>query len=289
MGDERSQNHEDEAHEASDTENDDHSHSHSHNNYDSEAPSADELESEAHDPTLTMPHPHPHRAPFDVQKLPFAYGTKTTEALIDALFNPVVIHERREESPFTIYRPPSPSAATAMKGGVGRMNSRKSTRSTGSSSTGQSHNQTGMGLGLSGVPPLMDRNSTIIAKPSNTHSNSNSRAKSRTRTSSRQGSLASSLNHDLGLGNDSSAVSTYSSNASIRTTTSTSESSSANNNINLNDSPNSRTRSGDASVPRITPEGRVVADPTGVGAEEMQMQVGGLRGWWRRHTGVQRA
>ena len=43
---------------------------------------------------------------FDVQRLPFAYGTKTTETLIDALFNPTRTTEPRNESPFTYYDPP---------------------------------------------------------------------------------------------------------------------------------------------------------------------------------------
>lgn len=42
---------------------------------------------------------------FDVQCLPMAYGTKTTEVLIDSLFNPVRVTDKMEESPFTIYEP----------------------------------------------------------------------------------------------------------------------------------------------------------------------------------------
>ena len=45
---------------------------------------------------------------FDVQRLPAAYGTKTTEMLIESLFNPVRVSDKTEESPFTIYEPPSP-------------------------------------------------------------------------------------------------------------------------------------------------------------------------------------
>jgi len=45
---------------------------------------------------------------FDVQRLPGAYGTKTTEMLIESLFNPVRVSDKTEESPFTIYDPPSP-------------------------------------------------------------------------------------------------------------------------------------------------------------------------------------
>jgi hypothetical protein len=44
---------------------------------------------------------------FDVRRLPAAYGTKTTEMLIDSLFNPVRVSDRADESPFTIYDPPS--------------------------------------------------------------------------------------------------------------------------------------------------------------------------------------
>ncbi|TFK69857.1 hypothetical protein BDN72DRAFT_857388 [Pluteus cervinus] len=44
---------------------------------------------------------------FDVGKLPMAYGPKSTEALIEALFNPSLTTDRRNESPFTILTPPS--------------------------------------------------------------------------------------------------------------------------------------------------------------------------------------
>ncbi len=47
---------------------------------------------------------------FDVQRLPVAYGTKTTEMLIESLFNPVKVFDKTEESPFTIYEPPSPDS-----------------------------------------------------------------------------------------------------------------------------------------------------------------------------------
>ena len=45
---------------------------------------------------------------FDIQRLPHAYGTKTTETIIEALFNPVKISDVQYESPFTIYEPPPP-------------------------------------------------------------------------------------------------------------------------------------------------------------------------------------
>ena len=48
---------------------------------------------------------------FDIQRLPHAYGTKTTETIIEALFNPVKITDIQYESPFTIYEPPPPVMA----------------------------------------------------------------------------------------------------------------------------------------------------------------------------------
>jgi hypothetical protein len=51
---------------------------------------------------------------FDVEKLPMAYGTKTTETMIEAIFNPVKTSEERCESPFTIYVPPPVPTITAV-------------------------------------------------------------------------------------------------------------------------------------------------------------------------------
>ncbi|KAG6861141.1 hypothetical protein C0995_003408 [Termitomyces sp. Mi166 len=42
---------------------------------------------------------------FDPSRLPLAYGTKTTELLIEALFNPVETRHKEKESPFTVYVP----------------------------------------------------------------------------------------------------------------------------------------------------------------------------------------
>ncbi|KAF8064883.1 hypothetical protein FPV67DRAFT_1695308 [Lyophyllum atratum] len=56
------------------------------------------------------------RAPtqsFDPSRLPLAYGPKTTETLIEALFNPVRTTHEARESPFTVYVPPEPRAAAA--------------------------------------------------------------------------------------------------------------------------------------------------------------------------------
>jgi hypothetical protein len=65
---------------------------------------------------------------FDIQRLPHAYGTKTTETIIEALFNPVKITDAKNQTPFTIYEP------TAMP--VKSLN--------------------GIGLGLSGVALVHD-------------------------------------------------------------------------------------------------------------------------------------
>ncbi|KAJ3573095.1 hypothetical protein NP233_g2657 [Leucocoprinus birnbaumii] len=92
------------------------------------------------DPTITITthfsHPHspnsphtPHSAHssntqtpftpkptfFDVERLPLAYGTKTTETLIEAIFNPVKINEERSESPFTVFVPPRPPPTTTTR------------------------------------------------------------------------------------------------------------------------------------------------------------------------------
>jgi len=56
---------------------------------------------------------------FDVHRLHVAYGPKTTEALIEALFNPVRTSEKRRESPFTYYEPKPKKDAEAKKKPVG--------------------------------------------------------------------------------------------------------------------------------------------------------------------------
>ncbi|KAF8152917.1 hypothetical protein B0H34DRAFT_800193 [Crassisporium funariophilum] len=99
---------------------------------------------------------------FDVQRLPLAYGTKTTETLIEALFNPVKIAEKRNESPFTVYEP----ALTA----------RPKLDANG-----------GIGLGMRGV--AVDRNATIGRRQgsmasSSVYSTSSSSASMHTTTTS---------------------------------------------------------------------------------------------------------
>ena len=56
---------------------------------------------------------------FDVHRLHVAYGPKTTEALIEALFNPVKTSEKRRESPFTYYEPKTKQASESKKKPVG--------------------------------------------------------------------------------------------------------------------------------------------------------------------------
>lgn len=70
-------------------------------------------------------------AAFDIQRLPHAYGTKTTETIIEALFNPIKISDKKFETPFTIYEPGESTKKSI----------------------------TGIGLGLSGV--VVDHDATI--------------------------------------------------------------------------------------------------------------------------------
>ena len=49
---------------------------------------------------------------FDIQRLPHAYGTKTTETIIEALFNPVKITDVKYQTPFTIYEPTATPVVT---------------------------------------------------------------------------------------------------------------------------------------------------------------------------------
>ncbi|KAG6806787.1 hypothetical protein H0H93_002449, partial [Arthromyces matolae] len=69
---------------------------------------------------ITAPTPTPSLPPvrtrersdtqsFDPSKLPLAYGTRTTEALIEALFNPVPTRYKEKENPFTMYVPDLPT------------------------------------------------------------------------------------------------------------------------------------------------------------------------------------
>ena len=87
---------------------------------------------------------------FDVRRLPYAYGTKMTEMLIDALFNPAKTSLKHEESPFKMYEPPSPASLSHSVG----ITPRVGVRSNVNKPAGV------VGLGLRGVPPL-DRNATI--------------------------------------------------------------------------------------------------------------------------------
>jgi hypothetical protein len=50
---------------------------------------------------------HVRVAAFDVQRLPLAYGPKTTESLIDALFNPGITTDKTDDDPFVMYVSPT--------------------------------------------------------------------------------------------------------------------------------------------------------------------------------------
>ena len=85
---------------------------------------------------------------FDIQRLPHAYGTKTTETIIEALFNPVKITDMQYESPFTIYEPPLPVMAPEF-----------------ATETTNNKNMNGIGLGLSSA--LQHDHDTSVNKRQN--------------------------------------------------------------------------------------------------------------------------
>jgi hypothetical protein len=122
-----------------------------------------------HKHTRTISAPTPI---FDPERLPHAYGPKTTETLIEALFNPVVVGERRRESPFTVYvepgapssPPPRPSMnvapgpalgmagmalrSTSPTAGAGRGSRPTPTRSSSGIGAGLGIMGLGMGMGI---------------------------------------------------------------------------------------------------------------------------------------------
>ncbi|PPQ91992.1 hypothetical protein CVT25_004648 [Psilocybe cyanescens] len=191
---------------------------------------------------------------FDVQRLPFAYSTKTTELLIDALFNPVKISDKRGESPFTVFEPPPPGAARAREAGL-QSRSRSRQRS-----------ERGLGLGLSGV--AVDRDRAYI------NGDDGLGAQTHCPSSKRQGSISSSVYTTTTTA--SSVCSSVSSKAATAESTkdhgrsSQLESSPGKQAANQNAGAQTRTTS--------TPEGRVVV---GRAQEE---QIGGVRAWWRKRT-----
>jgi hypothetical protein len=85
---------------------------------------------------------------FDIQRLPHAYGIKTTETIIEALFNPVKITDMQYESPFTIYEPPPPVTAPGF-----------------ATETTNKKSMNGIGLGLSSA--LQHDHNTSINKRQN--------------------------------------------------------------------------------------------------------------------------
>jgi hypothetical protein len=94
-------------------------------------------------------------SPFDVSKLPLAYGPRTTETLIEAIFNPVPTSSKKE-SPFTYYAPPEPPKTK--RGGSGEeedeigitVDSAPSVYSTESSSLGHGSGSSMEDVGIKG-------------------------------------------------------------------------------------------------------------------------------------------
>ncbi|KAF9452133.1 hypothetical protein P691DRAFT_756733 [Macrolepiota fuliginosa MF-IS2] len=116
---------------------------------------------EGSDLDTPAPGPTPVRATspappaFDIQRIPLAYGTKTTETLIEALFNPVKTSERNCESPFTVYVPSPPALSRKLPpSAVYRSSSTRTKNSDRSRLSDVSGS--GSGLGLQGLVNLPD-------------------------------------------------------------------------------------------------------------------------------------
>jgi len=129
---------------------------------------------------------------FDVRRLPYAYGTKTTEMLIDALFNPAKTSLKHEESPFTVYEPPSPASSSHSAGITPRVGARSHVNK----SAGV------MGLGLTGVPPL-DRNATIGKRHGSTTTTASSSVYSTSDSSVHTTTTSSTKSRSRGRGSQS--------------------------------------------------------------------------------------
>ncbi|KAF9477644.1 hypothetical protein BDN70DRAFT_880906 [Pholiota conissans] len=181
---------------------------------------------------------------FDVQRLPFAYGTKTTEALIDALFNPTRTTEKHHENPFTYYEPPSPSEIPPSRA----MNK------------GKSRSEPAVfGLGLSGV--ALDRNATI---------------------GRRQGSMSTTEGAES-VYSSATTTTTSSCSASIHTMTSeSSRSRAAAHNTQRSNSVGEHGAIGAGD--RSAPDGRVVVNVTPQKQAAVRQESTGVKGWWRRRT-----
>ena len=184
---------------------------------------------------------------FDVRRLPYAYGTKTTEMLIDALFNPAKTSLKHEESPFTIYEPSSPASSSSHSAGI-----------TPRVGAGNNKPAAAVGLGLRGVP--LDRNATIgkhygsmTAESSSVYSTSDSSVQTSTSSSSKSRSRGRGSQSDSHHGHS----------------------------VTFAAGGGGGGGAAHAHVPRGTPEGRVVVPPR----QEEDTSMGGLRGWWKRQTG----
>lgn len=145
-------------------------------------------------------HDHPTvGVAFDVHRLPFAYGTKTTETLIEALFNPVRITEKREESPFTIYEPPEPALHESLQslspvspkaGDI--TTARPRVVDAGTPRTAKQGDRAAVGLGLRGAGLSKRQDSTATAYSMATTSTHMSGMTSGTETSAYSGATTSS-------------------------------------------------------------------------------------------------
>ncbi|KAF5325201.1 hypothetical protein D9619_009957 [Psilocybe cf. subviscida] len=218
-------------------------------------------------------HVHPSLGvAFDVHRLPFAYGTKTTETLIEALFNPVRITEKREESPFTIYEPPesaiyeSPQSQSPVSPGAGNIpTARPRIVDAGTPRTAKHGDRAAVGLGLRGAGISKRQDSTATAS---------SVATASTHTSGMTGTSVYS-----GVTTSSSAVSTRSNTASSSSHGPGGAHSHSNSLGSQSESVYAQSQMNGQSG---APEGRVVVQHRQDSGGEAG-PAHSVRGWWKRH------
>jgi hypothetical protein len=179
---------------------------------------------------------------FDVHRLHVAYGPKTTEALIEALFNPVRTSEKRKESPFTYYEPKTKKNPESKKP---------------------------VGLGLA-MPDLEgDKDATIGRTGSNpthiTYQRQHQHPTIEGSMKKKAGSVCSAA---------TTASTTSSSSASVRTTSSSAKSKRSSPSVNhAHAAPGGRV---------VVEKGGAVHGGAGAGLDGHLENVHGVRAWWRK-------
>lgn len=198
---------------------------------------------------------------FDVQRLPLAYGTKTTETLIEAIFNPVKITDPRKESPFTVYEVPEeqPFSGKTVKGlppaiglGLSGIQLERLPLSTTVLPAPLSRSQRQNSLASDELGPFYDTTSSSAASVRTTSSSSRSRCQSKEFGATMPGKSASRPSTANGKGKTPS-LSSHGHGQDVVVMTK-------------------------GVTAKSTPEGRVV-----VTSVEHPV-VSGIKGWWKRHA-----